>query len=117
MSDARVLWATLTDRGLGQLRDAMPVHLRGVEEHFLTAIPEGDRDALLHALEAIVARLRGSSAVAACENAARFEASARPIASAPGATPAVGATAVAGASAMAAAAPVLAVAALARAGE
>jgi len=72
-SDARVLWATLTDSGFARLRDAMPVHMRGVEEHFLAAIPAEDGAALLHALEAIVGRLKGSAAVAACESAARFE--------------------------------------------
>jgi DNA-binding MarR family transcriptional regulator len=72
-SDARVLWATLTDAGLLRLREAAPVHMRGVEEHFLAAIPEQDRDALRHALEAVVERLRGSNAVRTGTSAARFE--------------------------------------------
>ncbi len=73
-TDARVLWATLTDEGLRRLRLAMPVHMRGVEEHFLAAIPDEDRGSILHALEAVVGRLRGNEAIAACESAARYEA-------------------------------------------
>ena len=52
--DARVAWATLTDSGLARLRDASPVHLRGVETHFLAQIADDDREALVRALEAIV---------------------------------------------------------------
>jgi DNA-binding MarR family transcriptional regulator len=73
-SDARVLWATLTGAGLARLHDAMPVHLRGVEEHFLAVVPPDDQAGLRHGLEAIVSRLRGSDAVRACSSAARFEA-------------------------------------------
>jgi DNA-binding MarR family transcriptional regulator len=56
--DARVAWATLTDTGLERLRDASPVHLRGVETHFLAQIPDADREALIRALETIVHGLR-----------------------------------------------------------
>ena len=52
--DARVAWATLTDAGVARLRDASPVHLRGVETHFLAQIPDGDREALIRALETVV---------------------------------------------------------------
>jgi DNA-binding MarR family transcriptional regulator len=52
--DARVSWATLTVAGLARLRDASPVHLRGVETHFLARIPDADREALVRALETIV---------------------------------------------------------------
>ena len=52
--DARVSWATLTDAGYERLRDATPVHLRGVETHFLAQIPEDDRDALVRVLEGVV---------------------------------------------------------------
>ena len=56
--DARVSWATLTDAGLARLREASPVHLRGVETHFLARIPDDDRDALVRALEKVVDGLR-----------------------------------------------------------
>ena len=66
--DARVAWATLTDVGLARLRDASPVHLRGVENHFLAQIPDADREALVRALETVVQglRVRGKAAPAAC---------------------------------------------------
>lgn len=72
-SDARVAWATLTPAGLEALRAAAPVHLRGVEAHFLDAMKADDREALARALEAVTARLRrpGTGAVEApCEQAA-----------------------------------------------
>ncbi len=56
--DARVSWATLTDAGYERLRDASPVHLRGVETHFLAQIPDADREALVRVLEGIVRGLR-----------------------------------------------------------
>jgi DNA-binding MarR family transcriptional regulator len=56
--DARVSWATLTDAGYARLRDASPVHLRGVEKHFLAQISSGDREALVRALEGVVRGLR-----------------------------------------------------------
>jgi DNA-binding MarR family transcriptional regulator len=58
MDDARVSWATLTDAGLVRLRDASPVHLRGVDTHFLAQIPDEDREALVRALETVVRGLR-----------------------------------------------------------
>lgn len=63
--DARVAWATLTDAGFTRLRDASPVHLRGVETHFLARIPDADREALIRALETVVEGLRGRRGTAA----------------------------------------------------
>ena len=60
-TDARGSWAELTPAGLDRLRDAAPVHLRGVDAHFLAPIPEGDREALVRALEAIARRLGAST--------------------------------------------------------
>lgn len=53
-TDARGAWAELTPAGLDRLRAAAPVHLRGVDGHFLSAIDEEDREGLVRALEAVV---------------------------------------------------------------
>src|SRR5450756_3103621 len=63
--DARVSWATLTDAGFARLRDASPIHLRGVETHFLAQIPDDDREALVRALEMVVRGLRSRRPAAA----------------------------------------------------
>ena len=68
--DARVSWATLTDAGFARLRDASPVHLRGVETHFLAQIPDDDRQALVRALELVVRGLRPGGPAAATAPAA-----------------------------------------------
>lgn len=54
-TDARGSWAELTPLGSDRLRRAAPVHLRGVDAHFLALIAEEDREALVRALEAIAA--------------------------------------------------------------
>ena len=59
--DARVSWATITDSGFARLRDASPVHLRGVEAHFLARIPDGDREAFIRTLESVVDGLRSAA--------------------------------------------------------
>jgi DNA-binding MarR family transcriptional regulator len=53
-TDGRVSWAEVTPAGLDRLRDAAPVHLRGVDAHFLSPIAENDREGLVRALEAVV---------------------------------------------------------------
>ena len=58
-TDARGAWAILAPRGLEALRAATPVHLRGVETHFLGPIGDADGEALVRALGAVMARLRG----------------------------------------------------------
>ncbi len=58
-TDARGAFAVLTEAGLRRLRDASPTHLRGVDEHFLAAIPEGDREVFVRVLEGIVAAAGG----------------------------------------------------------
>jgi DNA-binding MarR family transcriptional regulator len=70
MDDARVSWATLTDAGFARLRDASPVHLRGVETHFLAQIPDEDREALVRALETVVRGLRTRGTPATTDAAA-----------------------------------------------
>lgn len=71
-TDARGAWAELTEAGLERLRRAAPVHLRGVEEHFLAPMTEAEREALVHALESVVRRLRspGEPPEAACDEVA-----------------------------------------------
>ena len=59
-TDARGSWAELTPAGLDRLRHAAPVHLRGVDVHFLSPIAEEDREGLVRALEAIVRGLQTS---------------------------------------------------------
>lgn len=56
-TDARGSWAELTSDGLDRLRGAAPVHLRGVDTHFLAPLSEADREALVRGLEAIVRQL------------------------------------------------------------
>lgn len=41
-TDRRGSWAVLTDAGYGRLREATPVHLRGVAEHFIDRIPKAE---------------------------------------------------------------------------
>lgn len=60
-TDARGSWAELTPAGLDRLRHAAPVHLRGVDAHFLSSIAEEDREGLVRALEAIVRGLQAPS--------------------------------------------------------
>ncbi len=52
-TDRRGWWAVLTDQGLERLRDASPVHLRGVGEHFLDRVPPGDLEQLRRTLERV----------------------------------------------------------------
>ena len=52
-TDRRGLWAQLTDAGHQRLSDAAPTHLRGVCEHFLDRIPEGELEQLRQTLERV----------------------------------------------------------------
>lgn len=53
-SDRRGQWAALTEAGLARLRDATPVHLRGVAEHFLDRLTPDQLDALERMLRPVV---------------------------------------------------------------
>ncbi|MFI5254435.1 MAG: MarR family winged helix-turn-helix transcriptional regulator [Candidatus Limnocylindrales bacterium] len=53
-TDARGAFACLTEAGQARLQAASPTYLDGVDAHFLAAIPEGDRDAFVRALEIII---------------------------------------------------------------
>ncbi|MGZ8514992.1 MAG: MarR family winged helix-turn-helix transcriptional regulator [Candidatus Limnocylindrales bacterium] len=46
LADARGAEAVLTDRGLARLRQASPTHLRGINEHFLSILDEGDLEVI-----------------------------------------------------------------------
>jgi DNA-binding MarR family transcriptional regulator len=50
-SDARGSFAVLTEVGRERLRDASPIHLRGVRQHFLDRIPADDLEGLARTLE------------------------------------------------------------------
>ncbi len=52
-TDARGLYAVLTDRGRARLREARPTHLRGVRAHFLSRLDDDD----LHRLGGIWERV------------------------------------------------------------
>ncbi len=56
-TDARGAYAVLTDAGRVRLRDAVPTHLRGVDAHFMAALPTPDQAAFTRALEAILGGL------------------------------------------------------------
>jgi DNA-binding MarR family transcriptional regulator len=62
-TDARGAWAILTAAGLETLRSASPVHLGGVERHFLSQMDDADRAGLTRALEAVLAGLGSNPAV------------------------------------------------------
>lgn len=53
-TDRRGAWAQLTDAGLARLREATPVHLRGVAEHFLDRIPKPQLDELQQTLARVL---------------------------------------------------------------
>ena len=53
-SDRRGQWAALTDAGVARLREATPVHLRGVAEHFLDRLSADELRALERMLRPVV---------------------------------------------------------------
>ncbi len=53
-SDRRGQWALLTDAGRARLREASPVHLRGVATHFLDRIPPDELHGLQSTLERVL---------------------------------------------------------------
>jgi DNA-binding MarR family transcriptional regulator len=54
-TDKRGLWAHLTDAGARRLRQAAPIHLRCVGEHFTDRIPPRELEQLRRTLERIAA--------------------------------------------------------------
>jgi len=61
LADARGAEAVLTDRGLARLRAASRTHLRGISEHFLAVVADGDLEPLERAMTS-VARKAGPGA-------------------------------------------------------
>src|SRR3954470_9413361 len=49
-SDARAVYATLTDKGFERLQEAYPVHLRGVREHLIDHLSPAQMHAIAEAL-------------------------------------------------------------------
>lgn len=54
-TDRRGAFAVLTRDGLGRLRQARPVHLRGIEQHFARHLRADEVDTVRAALERVVA--------------------------------------------------------------
>lgn len=52
-SDARGSFAALTRAGVRRLREAMPVHLAGIEQLFVDVVDEADAEAVERAMSAI----------------------------------------------------------------
>ena len=52
-SDRRGQWAQITQAGLSRLRAATPTHLRGVAEHFVDRLDDGELEALTEILDRI----------------------------------------------------------------
>jgi DNA-binding MarR family transcriptional regulator len=54
-SDARVVFATITDAGMARLQAAYPTHLRGVREHLVDQLDTTRLDAIAEALGPLTA--------------------------------------------------------------
>jgi len=66
LADARGAEAVLTETGLARLRSASRTHLRGIDEHFLSAVDPVDLEATERTLTA-VARQAGPAGVTAAD--------------------------------------------------
>ncbi len=51
LTDARSMYAVLTEGGYERFRQAARTHLRGIREHFLSRLDDGQRDSLRCSLE------------------------------------------------------------------
>lgn len=56
LTDARGAEAVLTDAGLDRLRRAAATHLRGIEQYFLSVVPQGDLAVLERTLQFVADR-------------------------------------------------------------
>jgi DNA-binding MarR family transcriptional regulator len=66
LADARGAEAVLTETGLGRLRSASRTHLRGIDEHFLSAVDPADLEATERTMTA-VARQAGPATVSVAD--------------------------------------------------
>lgn len=57
-SDRRGMLAVLTPEGKQRLREAAPVHLRGIEQHFASLISDDEAAVLRDVCDRLLARLR-----------------------------------------------------------
>ncbi len=60
-SDARGVFAVLTDKGRALLEDAAPTHLRGVREHLVDQLSADERTTITKVFGRVADRLRGES--------------------------------------------------------
>jgi DNA-binding MarR family transcriptional regulator len=67
-TDARVVYAALTDAGFARLMAAYPTHLRGVREHVVDRLTPAQLDAIAEALGPLTADCT-ETAVADCDSA------------------------------------------------
>ncbi len=56
LSDARGAEAVLTTAGLDRLRRASRTHLRGIDEHFITAVDDADLSVIQRSMRAVAER-------------------------------------------------------------
>lgn len=63
-ADARGAYAVLTRAGVRRLREAMPVHLRGIDEVFVEAVDMADLAAVERAMAAVEGQVRRERAAA-----------------------------------------------------
>ena len=56
-SDRRGTFATLTDEGIARFREAGPLHLKGIQQHFGRHVSDEEADHIAEALERIIGNL------------------------------------------------------------
>ena len=54
-SDRRVIYAAITDRGRGEFTEALPIFVKGFEEHFARFVSDADAKALRASLQKVLA--------------------------------------------------------------
>jgi DNA-binding MarR family transcriptional regulator len=68
-SDRRGAYAVLTPSGLGKLREAAPVHLRGIEKHFGRHIDDAEARAMTGSFKKVLAAAGGPRGARGCGEA------------------------------------------------
>lgn len=59
--DGRSAYAVLTDKGLARYREAAPVYLRAIEEHFAHGLEDGELQTIATALQRVLAGMRSAA--------------------------------------------------------